>query len=227
MQQERSNASWKKQKLQVFEVCLTKEWSTPKTHQGSWDFHTARFLVTGYFETSAPNDHKMTLNLQGQMYPICITIVTKSQISVLFAQRPAVFELHTILRKVHQMTPKSPWTLQGHMYLIYMLLVSPSSKVLSILINHQLFSRYRPVWDNCTEWPENDLEHYKLTILHICVTNILSPTFHSILLYDQPFSIYLTFYNSPLTTMLSAPPPKKKKNRKNVKNSKFQMSQFF
>ncbi len=62
-----------------------------------------RFRDTGHFETSAPNDPKMTLNytrsnvpmyvlrvphfstLQGQMYPICITTVPGCYISLRFA----------------------------------------------------------------------------------------------------------------------------------------------
>ena len=33
----------------------------------------------------------------------------------------------------------------------------------------------------------------------------LTPKFHSVLLYDQPFSRYHTVYNSPLSTMLNSP----------------------
>ncbi len=39
---------------------------------------TSRFRVTGYLDTSAPNDPKMTLNLQGQRYPICVLLVPLS-----------------------------------------------------------------------------------------------------------------------------------------------------
>ncbi len=37
--------------------------------------------------------------VQSQMHPICIASIPEFQISVLFALRPAVFELQTILRK--------------------------------------------------------------------------------------------------------------------------------
>ncbi len=78
-----------------------------------------------------------------------------------FALRRAVFELQAILRKVHWMTPKWPWTLQGHRYQINVLLVSMSPKFHSVSLYDQPFSRYRPFWNKCTEWPQNDLNPYK------------------------------------------------------------------
>ncbi len=43
----------------------------------------------------------------------CVIGIHESQISVHFALWPAVLEIQTILRQVHQMTPKWSWTLQG------------------------------------------------------------------------------------------------------------------
>ena len=43
---------------------------------------------------------------------ICVTGIPNSQISPRFALRPVVFELHTILRQVHWMTPNWHSTLQ-------------------------------------------------------------------------------------------------------------------
>ncbi len=44
-----------------------------------------------------------------------------SQISILFALRPAIFELQAILRQAHRLTPKWLWMLKGQRYPIYML----------------------------------------------------------------------------------------------------------
>ncbi len=57
---------------------------------------------------------------------ICITGVPDSQVSLRFAVRPAISEIQAILRQVHQMTPKCPWTPQGQRYPIYVSLVSTS-----------------------------------------------------------------------------------------------------
>ncbi len=40
-----------------------------------------------------------------------------------------VFELQAILRKMHQMTPKSPWTLKGHRYPKHILKLLPESQI--------------------------------------------------------------------------------------------------
>ncbi len=90
---------------------------------------------------------------------ICITSIPDSQTSLSFTLWPAVFEIQVILRQVHQMTPKWLWTVQGHMCHIYMLLVSTSPKFHSVSLYDEPFSKYRPFWDKCTEWPQNDLEH--------------------------------------------------------------------
>ena len=63
----------------------------------------------------------MTLNkLQGHMCPIYVTSIHESQISVLFALQPAIFEIQTI-------------------------------------------------WDKCTEWPQIDLETYKVNLPYTVV----------------------------------------------------------
>ncbi len=56
------------------------------------------FQVSGYFETSAPNDSKITTN------SIFITNVHESHLSVSFGVRTTLFELHSFVRQVHQIT---------------------------------------------------------------------------------------------------------------------------
>ena len=65
------------------------------------------------------------------------------------------FEIQVILRQVRRMTPKWLWTPQGHMCPIYMLLVSTSPKFCSTTSHF---------WDKCTEWPQIDLEPYKVKL---------------------------------------------------------------
>ena len=65
---------------------------------------------------------------------ICITSVPDSQISLRLAVRPAIVEIHAILKQVHWMIPKWPWTLQGQRYPIFVLLLSTSPIFLSVLL---------------------------------------------------------------------------------------------
>ena len=64
---------------------------------------TSRFWNTGHFETSAPNDPKLTLN--PTLPYIGITTVPKSHC---FALQATIFKLQAILRQVHWTTPKRP-----------------------------------------------------------------------------------------------------------------------
>ncbi len=52
--------------------------------------------------------------------------------------------------------------------LVYVLLVSPLPKFQSVLLYDKQFSRCRPFWDWCTNWPQNDLEPNKVNVPHIC-----------------------------------------------------------
>ena len=52
-----------------------------------------------------------------------------------------------------------------------------------------------------------------------------SPKLHPVLLYDQPFSRYCTFYNSPLTTMLNSP-QKRTTTTTTTKMPNFKISNF-
>ncbi len=97
------------------------------------------FWLIEHFETSSPNYSKMTFNTTRSKVPhTCITSVPDSQISVRFALQPAFVDLD-ILRQVHPMTPKWPWTLQGQRYPMHILFVSLSPKFQSIWLCDQLF----------------------------------------------------------------------------------------
>ncbi len=138
----------------------------------------------------------MTLNPTSSNVPhIFITIVPESQISLRFALRPAFFNIQAILRQVHQMTPKWPWTLQGHRYPINVLLVSTSPKFHSVSLYDKQFSGYRPFWEKCTKWPQIDLEHYKLKCSPYVLIVPMIPKFHSVSLYKAVFIRYRAFWD--------------------------------
>ena len=123
-------------------------------------------------DTAVRQVHWMNPTRSTNVRHICITTIPECQISLCFALQPAITEIQAILRQVHWMTPKWPWTLQGKRYPIYVLPVSLSHK------------------------------------------------FQSVLVHNHPFSIYRTFYNSTLTTMLNG----QRKNKKKCK--KFKISNF-
>ena len=175
------------------------------------------FWYIGHFGTSASNDPKMTLNPTRLNVPnICTTTVPESQISLSFPLRPALFEIQAILRQVHWITPKWPWTLKSQITLYMynwcprfpnftpfrckashlqdtgnfetsalndpkMALNPTRSKVphicvtsvhesqISLHFTVQPALRYRPFWDRGREWPQNDLERYKVIMCPIYV----------------------------------------------------------
>ena len=140
----------------------------------------SHFWVTGHFETlrgQSPKFHSASLyrrcfqvtdkctewplndleheEVKGALY-ICYNYPWVLNFTP-FALRPAIFELQAILRQVHQMTSKSLWTIIGQRCPICML--PPSPKLHSVSLDGQPFSSFRPFWDKCTEWPQNNLEH--------------------------------------------------------------------
>ncbi len=85
--------------------------------------------------------------------------------------RPAIFELQAILRQVHRMTPKWPWTLKGKRYPIYMIQIPSSPKFHSILLYGQAFLGYMPFSDKYTQWPQMVLNTKSSKVPHIHVTS--------------------------------------------------------
>ncbi len=108
---------------------------------------TSRCQVTGHYETRAPNETKMMNPIRSKVPHICNTynVYTRVPNLVRFALRPLFFffffQLQDILRRVHRMTQKWPWTIQGQMYPVYVLLVlvSPIPTFRSVLLSSQLF----------------------------------------------------------------------------------------
>ncbi len=100
---------------------------------------TSRFWNTGEFETSVPNDPELTMNATRSYVPhICVTSIQESHIPLIFALRPAVFELQAILTKSTEWPQKDP----KH-YKVkctpYVLLMSLIPKFHSVSLYGQLF----------------------------------------------------------------------------------------
>ena len=129
---------------------------------------TSPFWDAGYFETSAPNDPKVTLNQARSNYPLCMTSVRDSQISLRFALRPALFKIQAILRQVHQMTPNWPWALQRQ---ITLYLYNNCPRVSNFTPFRSMASHF-----GVTGHAPNDLKMTLNTtrskVLHICVTSV-------------------------------------------------------
>ncbi len=102
---------------------------------------------------------------------ICVTALPESQISLHFALPPPVFEIQAIFRQVSRMTLNWPRTLQGRMYLIYVLLVSTSPIFHSFSLYDQPFSSYRLFWQSAPNDHKKTLNTTR-SKAHICVTNV-------------------------------------------------------
>ncbi len=92
-------------KIPLYDILLS---ASPKFHL--FRSTAKRFRVTGQFETSAPDDPKMTINTERSKWPH-MYITNESQISLLsfFALLPDVFKLQTILRQVHRNDSQITW----------------------------------------------------------------------------------------------------------------------
>ena len=69
------------------------------------------------------------------------------------------------------------------------------SQISPVSLYEEPFLSYRPFWEKCIEWPQNDLEHYELKCTQYVLVLSLIPKFHSVLLYGQPFLRYRVFWD--------------------------------
>ncbi len=148
---------------------------------------------------------------------IYVTSIHESQISLHFTLRPTIFEIQAIFRQVLGMTPNWPWTPQDQITLyMYNNCLRASNFTPLRFTTSRLQAILRQVNRMTPKWPWT-LQDQRYTTYVLLVSP--SPKLHSVLLYDQPFSKYRTFYNSPLSTMLNGP-------KKNKKGQKFKISNF-
>ncbi len=145
---------------QMYPICVT---SVPKSQISVLSLYGSHFRVTGHFEKSVLNDPKMTLNTTRlNVWHICVTSIHESHILLSYALWSVIFDIQAFVRKVNRMTPKWHWTLQVQIYHIYVSLESTNPKFHSVSLYDQSLFRYRPFWNKCTAWPQNDLEPYKV-----------------------------------------------------------------
>ncbi len=127
-----------------------------------------------FWQKSALIDPKMTLNPTRSNFPEGPNFTPLYSTMSCFLNRGH-------FGKVHWMTSKWHWTLQGQMYPIHVPLVWKSPKLQFVSLYDKSVSRYRPFWDKCIERPQNDLDTTKSKVHYIRVTNILenqsSPNF--------------------------------------------------
>ncbi len=188
---------------------------------------TSRFQDTVHFNTSPPNDPKMTFSTTRSYAPhIHVTSIYESQIS-----RLLLLSVSLLWRTVFWNTSKiypfrdkcNEWPQINLDPYITLFMQNNCPRVSNFTQFHSTTSRF---WNTgqvhriTPTWPWT-VQGQRYTINVLLVSQ--SPKFHSGLLYDQPFSKYCTFYNSPLTTMLNAP---QTNNIRIAKNSKFQISLF-
>ncbi len=78
------------------------------------------------------------------------------------------------------------------------------SKIQSVSLYVQPFQSYRPFWDKCTEWPQNDL--FNTTRSKVRHTHGLlvprRPECYSVSLCGKPFPRYLQIFIFPMITVL-------------------------
>ncbi len=114
--------------------------------------------------------------------------------------------------------PQWPWTVRGLRYPKFVRVAPlpqpPIPKFNPVALRPPVFD-LQAIWDRCTEWPQYDVECYKVKSSHICSTNTLQPTpihkFQSSLLYEQPYPSYRPFewsQRNPIYDALVRPNPK-------------------
>ncbi len=143
------------------------------------------------------------------MYPIRVTNILESHISISFALRPAVFKIQTTLRQVHWMPPKKPLnsTRSNVPHLC-------ETSILESQIWVAFTLRSPRFWD--TGYYQTNAPNDPKMIPHICVTSI--PESHISLSFALRPAIFkiLHILRSPFTTMLNVPKKRTKKKKKKM-----------
>lgn len=168
---------------------------------------TNHFRDTGHFMGSALSHPKMALNITRSMaLYVCLSRVTKSQFSLRFPIRTAIFGLHASLSEVHWMNLRWPWTLEGQRCPMYMLLVflGPKFHTISLygrVTNHSLWHFH---WNT----PEMATDTTRWKVLNICVTSTPSLHFNPFYSTESCFALHaiLCAPKDPKMTLNSARP---------------------
>ncbi len=102
----------------------------------------------------------MTLNTTRSKVPhICVTSVSKSQISVRFPLKPAISAVTGHSETSALNDSKWPWTQQGQRYHILLMPQSPKCHPFHSTTNRFWVTKLSIIGRKCTEWPQIDLEY--------------------------------------------------------------------
>ncbi len=130
------------------------------------------FELPPYFQKSALNDPKMALTCLWSKVPIFIPHATTTFrfYSVLLYDEP-FSSSGQILRKVHQMAWKEPCHIQGQKY-VQSCNIHPwiPNLIFVRVFCDKPFLSYGPSSEKCTEWPQNDLDMFKVNSTHMDTT---------------------------------------------------------
>ena len=143
-----------------------------------------RFWVSSNSETIiiTQNDPKMTLNkIQNQMYSIQVLLMLllspKYHSTLLYGQPSLMFELMTILRHGHRITPEWPPTPQGQGYHMLCVISVPESQISVRLALEPVVSDLWDIYYFC-HWANLNFNHRRLmlkfkSLITICSNKIL------------------------------------------------------
>ena len=106
------------------------------------------------------------------MYPMYMLLLSTSPIFTRFTLWSAIFQIQAILRQGHRTTPKWPWRQEGYVCPIYILLVCTSPKFYSASLYNKPVLKYKAFSDKWTEWPQIDLEPYKVKLSYIWIKTV-------------------------------------------------------
>ncbi len=81
-----------------------------------------------------------------------------------------------------------PWHVQGQRYTWCILHASLTPKLHSISLYDESFPKYRPFWDKCTEWPQNDLDMLKVKNINMHAAYI--PEAQTFVSFALPWAIF-------------------------------------
>ncbi len=108
------------------------------------------------YETSAPNDPKMTLNTKRSKVPDKHFTTFESHF---FPLQNSHFWVTGHFGRIAPDDPKITLNSKSCKVPHIHVATTPGSKCYPASLYGQLFSSYKPSWDKCTESPWNDLEH--------------------------------------------------------------------
>ncbi len=152
------------------------------------------FWVTGHFEISALNDHRITLSwlVRSGVPHIWYCSPRVSNLST-FPSMTSLFRVTCHFEISALNDPKQTLNTRSSSVYHIMLLVSLSLKFQSVSFYDQPFWSYRPFWGKCTKWPQMTFRITNSKVPHRCF--YCPCQFQPVSLYNEPFPIYRPFWD--------------------------------